>query len=450
MRTLAWMLAIAGCSPAASPLDFAAPADFAVESAGDRADSEIVSAIAGVDAARISATEQALAGLTTRNTCSTTILQARDQIQSRFQAIAGLQVKLDAFDWAGCAQPVTRHNVVAWLPGAHPERLIVVGGHYDSRTVDVLDGTSPAPGANDSGSQTATVLEVARLLAGRDFDATLVFVAFAGEEQGLIGSKWLAANYQLYFPGATVEAMLNCDIVGGDSTVNDAAALGTFRLYSPGTPREILGPDGSTDDTSPSRGLMRYVGQWGALYVPSLAMTPKLREDRPGRGGDHEAFIARAMPGVRFIDPAENLTHQHTANDLLDFVTPSYTAKIAQVVAATAASLARAPTAPGSFGATGAGPIALSWSAPATGAVDHYVVFARAASQNLYGARVRTGGTQATIDPSALGLSGAPFYLSVAAVDGNGHQSQFAYPELRCDASGCAVPPDALAVTATN
>ncbi len=61
----------------------------------------------------------------------------------------------------------------------HPERIVIAGSHYDSRTIDVSDGTSPAPGANDSGSQTALVLELARAFAGHAFDATVAFIAFA-------------------------------------------------------------------------------------------------------------------------------------------------------------------------------------------------------------------------------------------------------------------------------
>jgi hypothetical protein len=71
-------------------------------------------------------------------------------------------------------------------------------------------------------------------------------------------------------------------IVGGDNTVNNATALQQFRLFSPGTPREVSStPSGSTDDTSPSRGIMRQIGYWGGAYVPSMTMLPQLREDPP-------------------------------------------------------------------------------------------------------------------------------------------------------------------------
>jgi Zn-dependent M28 family amino/carboxypeptidase len=388
---------------------------------------------------------------------------ARDWIKSQFDAIGGLQTSLYTFAMPGCAQPLMRDDVVAVLPSAtHPSRVVVVGGHYDSRTLSVSDGTSPAPGANDSGSQTALVLELARVLAGHAFDATLVFVAFAGEEQGLVGSKALAANMASVVPGAQVVAMLNSDIVGGDNSVNDAASLQQFRLYSPGTPREVgaTTPDGTPDDTSPSRGLMRYVATWGAAYVPSMTIVPKLREDRPGRGGDHESFIANSYPGVRFIETNESpnagttASHQHSPNDLFMYVTPDYTARVAQIVAAVAASLARAPDAPGSI--TGSGTAAapmLTWAAPGTGTVDHYAVSARAVTENFYHARVSVpvGQTSASPSPGSLGVDpSSPYFLSVTAVDTAGHESLFAYPEYRCDPSGCVVPAAALNITATD
>src|SRR5262249_9618764 len=229
---------------------------------------------------------QTLAGFGTRNSCSDNsgtapgIGAARAWIQAQFAALPGVQVMIDPF--AGPCQ--TLQNVVAWIPGSgDPDRLIVIGGHYDSRTYDRYDGTSPAPGANDSGSQTAVVLEVARVFAGHSFDATVIFVTWAGEEQGLFGSGSFVQNYTTYFPTGTLELNLNCDIVGGDNTVNDDTAPQQFRLFSPGPPREISAGDGTTDNTSPSRGLMRHVGYWGSAYIPVMTMLPQLREDRVGR-----------------------------------------------------------------------------------------------------------------------------------------------------------------------
>jgi acetylornithine deacetylase/succinyl-diaminopimelate desuccinylase-like protein len=434
-------------------------------------DPNIVTMVGQVRDANLSATIAKLSGFNSRNTCSddttgsSAIGGARDWIQAQLAAIPGLTVKQDPFTYGGCAgKSVTRENVVAWKPGAgHPDRLVLIGGHYDSRTLNVTDGTSPAPGANDSGSQTALVLEVARVMAGQTFDATLVFVAFAGEEQGLVGSRSLAVGYRSYFSAnASIEAVFNNDIVGGDNTVNDATSLQKFRLYAPGTPRELTSADGTTDDTSPARGLMRHIASWGAAYVPSMSIVPELREDRLGRGGDHEAFLDQGYPGVRFIETIESpnagtvASHEHSPNDLATYLTPAYTARIAQVVIASAASLARAPTPPQSMAAAGsaATPITLSWSPPISGsAVDHYVLAGRASTENLYRTRIAVpeNVTSRTVSVADLGLSGAPsFFVSVAAVDAQGHESLFAYPEYRCDTSGCLVQTGSLNVTARN
>jgi hypothetical protein len=416
-------------------------------------DSEIANAVAGVSESRISQTIGQLAAIGTRNTCSgeSGIGVARKAIQDAFDAIGGLTVTLEPFVATRCAGSVTAHDVMASLVGAtHPERLVIVGGHYDSRSTDVSSPTQLAPGANDSGSQTALVLETARVLAGHHYDATLVFVAFAGEEQGLVGSAALARDYRSLFPNASIVAMLNVDIVGGDSQTNDAAALSQVRVFSPGTPREIKTPIGSTDDTSPARGLMRYVAAWGSAYAPALRIAPQLREDRPGRSGDHHSFLSIGVPAVRFIELDENLAHQHSSEDRVEFVTPSYTANVTRLVASTAALLARAPAPPvwGRVAGT-ASQIQLGWTA-APGAGSRIVVAARLATENTYSVRREVSGsvTSLTVSATELGLDGTkPFYLSVASMDDSGHESLFAYPEIRCTAASCAAPADASQIT---
>src|SRR6266550_4800256 len=430
-------------------------------------DPDIVSMLDQVDANRISADIETLVSFGTRNTCSDNtgaspgIGAARDWIRHRYLSL-GLQVTLVPWQMGSCGDGTTRtlHNVIAWIPGRrHPNRLIVIGGHYDSRTTNPLDGVSPAPGANDSGSQTALVLEAARVMAGHVFDATVVFADWSGEEQALQGSIAFVRQYRNYFPNGTLELNLNSDIVGGDNTVNNATALQQFRLFSPGTPREVSSTAvGSTDDTSPSRGIMRHIGYWGGAYVPTMTMLPQLREDRPGRSSDHKPFISRSVPGVRFIDVNEKPSHQHSPNDLFIYVTPPFTARVTQVVVASAASLARAPTPPLNMIATGISwsTVQLAWSPPASGSpMDHYVISARTSAENFYRMRMVVSGdlTSATADVfQDIGIPPATaYYVSIAAVDAAGHESLYAYPEYRCDSTNtCSQPADALNVTATK
>ncbi|HEV7860098.1 MAG TPA: M28 family peptidase [Pyrinomonadaceae bacterium] len=429
-------------------------------------DQDILAMVSQVNASLVATNIQTLVSFGTRNTCSDTsgaspgIGAARDWIQSQFASLPGMQVRLDPWTYTGCGTSRTLHNVVAWIPGTgHPNRLIVIGGHYDSRNTNVTDGVNPAPGANDSGSQAALVLEAARVMAGHTFDATVVFATWSGEEQGLYGSAaFVNTNYRNYFPNGTIEFNLTCDIVGGDNTVNDATTLQQFRLFSPGTAREISSTvNGSTDDTSPSRGVMRHIGYWGGSYVPSMTMLPQLREDRPNRGSDHKSFIAKSIPAVRFIDVNENLNHQHTPDDLYAYVTPAYTARVAQVVVATAANLSRAPTSPRNMTAQrlSSNSVKLTWAAPSSGpTVDHYVISARPITENFYDTRytvaaTATSATARVIEDLGI-LGGASYFVSIAAVDIAGHESLYAYPEYRCTSSGCVVQTGSTNVTATR
>jgi hypothetical protein len=418
-------------------------------------DPEIQAMVASVSSTRINADLSKLAGMQTRNSCSTTssstngIGAARTYVRDRFRAV-GLPAEFDAFSATFCGFTRTHRNVYAWIPGTDPTRLVVVGGHMDSRSTNSTSPTQTAPGANDSGSQTSVVLETARALAGRTFQATIVFAAFTGEEQGLKGSNNLAGKLGTIFPGAKVEAALISDIVGGDVSANTSTTLKQFRLFAPGTPRErsSSAPTGTPDDTSPARGLMRAIALATTAYAPDMTLLPNLREDRPGRGSDHISFNDRGLPGVRFIEALENTAHQHNSSDTIANMTLAYPPRVARVMVAAAASLARAPSAPRSLSATGSatGSVSLHWSAPPS-AVDHYVIAARPISANFYGDRVSVSGTSASVTAAALGVpAGSAFFISAAAVDAAGHESLFAYPEYRCS-SVCEVQQGSLDIT---
>src|SRR5258708_7634254 len=257
---------------------------------GVTTDPEITAILSNVDSARILNTATTLQKFRTRQSCSDQpeqgqgVTAARDFIFKQYSSIPGLQVRLDPFVHGNCPNSPT-FNVIAWLPGKNANQLVIIGGHYDSRTTNVLDSVSDAPGGNDSGAQTAVVLELARIFACHPFDSTIVFMSFSAEEQGLFGSASIAANLNRYFKNPEVIAMLNTDIPGGDIAANRPADLGFFRLYSSGIPRERFStdPDGTTDNTSPARGGMRNVGTWGGPSSPSLTLPPQLPEDPPRR-----------------------------------------------------------------------------------------------------------------------------------------------------------------------
>ncbi len=259
-----------------------------------------------------------------------------------------LQVRLDEHDVKKAARvfrDVHLMNVVAVLPGTtQKDRYVLITGHYDSLNIirkkegeiEKMDqeGTvaADAPGVSDDGSGTAAVMELARVLSQHEFEKTLVFVAFAGEEYGLVGSnlyaKRSAADKQI------IDAVLNNDIIGNDLAGNGRTANSAVRLFS------------EDPIDSPSRTLARYVKEIGERYVPSMKVNLVFRADRFARGGDHTPFDRLGFPAVRFTTTAEFYANQHSASDTFANASPKYTASVAKLNAAVAASLALAPPAP--------------------------------------------------------------------------------------------------------
>ncbi|MFH1336010.1 MAG: M20/M25/M40 family metallo-hydrolase, partial [Candidatus Zixiibacteriota bacterium] len=126
----------------------------------------------------------------TRYSYIDSIYRARDWIYQKFVSFGIDSLWLHYYNYDS-----PQYNVVAVVPGTvQPDKVIVVGGHYDS--VVYGSGTDPyvwAPGADDNGSGTAATLEMARIITQHPLPVTVMFVPFAQEEQGLIGSYYFAS-----------------------------------------------------------------------------------------------------------------------------------------------------------------------------------------------------------------------------------------------------------------
>jgi hypothetical protein len=341
-------------------------------------DPAITAALKQVSSERIRATIEKLVSFETRLTISAQdpesiaagrgIGATREWIKSEFKRYSQdcgecLEVKTDTFTEPPAdriPKPTEITNVYAVLKGTEPDsaqRIVLVTGHYDSRNSDILDPTGAAPGANDDGSGTAVSLECARVLSKLRFRATLIFLAVAGEEQGLNGSRHFAKTAKEL--GWDIEAVLNNDIVGGDRSPEQDAGL--VRVFSEGVPvaaseaelRLIRNLGGESD--SSSRQLARYIAQVAQTYDPGVRPELVFRLDRFLRGGDHLSFNQQGYAAVRFTEHREDFHHQHqnvrTENgleygDLAKFVNYDYVAKVARLNAATLASMASAPAPP--------------------------------------------------------------------------------------------------------
>jgi len=266
-----------------------------------------------------------LSSLHTRHVNSPTIHEAAQIIYGSFVSAGGnLQVATDEFalTWNGITS--TQQNVIATLPGTDPTAgIVLIGAHYDSRTVDLNDAISPAPGADDNASGVAVVLELARVLAAETPRATIVFAAFSAEEVGRVGSKHYAEIAQAR--GDDIRAVIVLDIVGNSAGPIGEDSVRVFRDDSP---------------DSPSRELALLLEQQGEDWVPDMDVQVQPTIDRPGRYSDHMSFSETGVAAMRLIEPIEDTGRQHSAFDTSDAVSGNYLRSITQIVLAALDALA--------------------------------------------------------------------------------------------------------------
>ncbi len=338
-------------------------------------------------------------------------------------------------------------NVVAVLPGSMPQaraRKYYVIGHYDSRASEALDAESDAPGANDDASGVAVVMELARVMSQHRYDATIVFMATAGEEQGLLGARLHAQTAREN--GDDIRAVLSNDIVGDPKGPSGNIYDKQIRVFSEALPRELSAADlariralGMEND-SPSRQLARYIAETARQYgLPVQAMLVN-RTDRFLRGGDHTSFNEAGFPAVRFTIVEENYDRQHQNvreehgvryGDLPEFVDADYLAGVTRVNGAALACLANAPSAPGNARIVTeqlGNDTMLRWDASPEPDVAGYEVLWRLTTEHEWShARDMQAGTEAT-----LKINKDNYFFGVRAYDKD---------EYRSPVSFCAAAP---------
>ena len=420
----------------------------AVTQSAATVDPRITQLLGAISPDRLAAAVDKLASFRTRNSLSSTastttgIGAARQWILAEMKGYSPrLQVSFDAHrvpPRGRITREVELVNVMAVLPGRSPRR-VYVSGHYDTvvlrpapeDSAAARTGDNPAPGANDDGSGTALTMELARVFgqSGLEFDATLVFIAFAGEEQGLVGARAHAQKAKA--DSLRIDAVFNNDITGNSRGGNGAIDGATVRVFSEGP------------EDSPSRQLARFIRRHAALYVPGHGVRLIAREDRFGRGGDHTAFNQNGFPGVRISESKENYDRQHTVRDTPDGVDARYLALNARVNAAGVATVALAPAQPVVLGR--GGPMLdrgesrydarLRWE-PSRGATG-YRIFWREAWGPDWAYERYVGNVTEVILPD---MSIDDYVFGVAAVGPGGHESLVS-PYVRPPRAGTPVEP---------
>lgn len=419
-------------------------------------DAEIGKMIKEVSARNIEASIRKLVSFGTRNSLSEQndpkrgIGAARDWIFAEFQQISAacgncLTVEKQSFLQAKAnrvPEPTMMTNIVATLKGtADPDRVYVVSGHYDSMCTSPTDAKCDAPGANDDASGTAVVIELARVMSKRKFDATLIFMAVPGEEQGLLGATYFAQ--QAVETKKNIEAMFTNDIVGGVTTHKNSPHRNRVRVFSEGVPSNETEQQAGTrrsvggENDSSSRQLARYIKEQSERYMKNFRPWMIYRRDRYLRGGDHIPFLERGFAAVRFTEADEDYTHQHQNvrteggvfyGDTPEFVDFEYTANVGRVNLIALASLANAPAKPRNVGLVTTrltNDTELKWDAGQDVDLAGYEIVWRDTTAAEWTDSVFVGNVTNFVMKAR---SKDNFFFGVRAVDKSGNKSPVVYP----------------------
>ena len=374
------------------------------------------------------------------------------------------------FDYTGlggeCGGANGWRNVLAVLPGrnTNAHSTILIEAHFDSRCADNCDPTCFAPGAEDNGSGSALVLELARVMSRYTFDHTLIFMLTTAEEHGLLGATAMAQYCTAQ--GIAIKAVLNNDVIGG---VQCGETSSPPSCPAPGAVDSLqvrLFSDGNAAATN--RGFARTIKMYYQEKLEDQVPVPMTisimeREDRVGRGGDHIPFRQAGFRNVRFTaanehgdgNPVGKDYHdrQHTDADVLGvdtdgdqvvdsfFVDFNYLQRNAVINGMTATLLASGPGTP-AF-ALHDEPTGLRISITPLATAVAYRVGVRTLNANSdFVAVYRTSELSFAI-PGLEANRG--YYISVAALDAAGRMGPFSMERIALnDADTPAAPTDEL------
>jgi hypothetical protein len=282
-------------------------------------------------------------------------------------------------------------------------------------------------------------------MAAHPAKATIVFALFDGEEQGLFGSAFDAA--QLKAAGTNVQADLNLDAIGtslGDNGVRDRS---TMRLYSEGLPTAatagqiaLLQSVGGENDSA-SRQLARFIGETGPSNATRMNVDLVPRRAPLLRSGDHISFNVQGFPAVEYSEANSNFNHLDQDvqvqngvqfGDLPEFLDYGYLTRATRLVGSSLAALARAPEAPVNLqehtgGVSRSNTVSLSWNANPESDVVGYEVVWRDAIDQTWTHVIPVGNVTAftTADPNRNAA-----LFGVRAINSAGQLSPVAFPAI--------------------
>jgi len=200
-------------------------------------------------------------------------------------------------------------NVIGILPGNDPvlkDEAIVIGAHYDhlghgGTDSLAVNSTDIHHGADDNASGTAAVIELARHFAAqRGNKRTIIFIAFSGEEEGLLGSQYYVSNP--VWPLEKTVAMINLDMVGRlNADKLNVGGIGTAAEWRATVERE------NTKGRAMSKAAATSFSTVSATITPNFAL--QLNEDGYGPS-DHQSFYIKKVPVLFFFTGTHSDYHK--------------------------------------------------------------------------------------------------------------------------------------------
>jgi hypothetical protein len=271
-------------------------------------------------------------------TDGTGITAAFNYINDEFNRIQGLPdshfVNLGGQPFAMTYNGMTtqQHNAVGVINGTEAGRgVVIVGAHYDSRTDDLTDATSSGPGADDNGSGVAAILELARVMSQYPSRASIIFVLFAGEEEGRYGSKAFVNDYVLA-NNIPVSVMINLDTIGNVQNARGDVNDTQIRLFA--DPKH-----------EPSLWMAQMITFIADNNSTDLKVMMQNTIDREGRFGDHQSFRDVDIPAVRIIEANEESNHREGL-DKVEYVEPYYLERSTRTILSILVALTDGPPPP--------------------------------------------------------------------------------------------------------
>ncbi|MDD4748074.1 MAG: M28 family peptidase [Salinivirgaceae bacterium] len=267
---------------------------------------ELLSEISGTNLTSI---VQHMQDYGTRNSYHAQSIVAQNWIKDTLEAM-GLSVEI--MDFTMPSGPAS-DNVIATKVGTkYPNEIVVLGGHYDT-----ISNTNEQPGADDNASGTAAVIEIARILSEHEFDRTIIFCAFSGEEYGLYGSAAYASRCAQQ--GMNILGYFNLDMVG------------YLKPFNTIIKSSIIYPQSAQE-------LGDFYTAVSNLYLPNFLVVPGTLI---GGSSDHASFNNSGFMGIYPFEDLDNYSpYIHTPNDIVGL---SYNAEN-QAVVFTKATLASVVT----------------------------------------------------------------------------------------------------------